>query len=95
MCSPEEASRGAVPVQDADRLRSVNRATSPTSARILAATTGPTPVRSIRVELRARTRVFSSLVEALIFGLDGDHLGELLQGEPLAGFRPGPGVAHR
>ena len=33
-CSPEDASRGAVPVQDANRLRSANRVTSPTSARI-------------------------------------------------------------
>ena len=35
--SPDEASKGAVPVQDAKRLRSANRATSPTSARIRAA----------------------------------------------------------
>ena len=27
ICSPEEASKGAVPVQDANRLRSANRAT--------------------------------------------------------------------
>jgi uncharacterized membrane protein YsdA (DUF1294 family) len=33
ICSPEEASRGAVPVQEANRLRSANRATSPTVAR--------------------------------------------------------------
>jgi hypothetical protein len=41
LCSPDEASRGAVPVQDANRFRSANLVTSPTSARILAATTGP------------------------------------------------------
>jgi hypothetical protein len=40
---PEEASRGAVPVQEANRLRSANRATSPTSARIRAAPAGPMP----------------------------------------------------
>ena len=34
-----------VPVQDADRLRSANRVTSPTWARTLAATTRPTPCR--------------------------------------------------
>jgi hypothetical protein len=34
---------GAVPVQDANRLRSANRAMSPTSAKVRAATTGPTP----------------------------------------------------
>jgi len=45
-CSPEQASKGAVPVQDANRLRSANLATSPTSARTRAATTGPTPRRS-------------------------------------------------
>ena len=58
---------GAVPVQDANRLRSVNRATSPTSARVRAATTGPTPGSSIRVEPEARTISLSSLVRALIF----------------------------
>jgi hypothetical protein len=35
--------QGAVPVQDAKWLRSGNRATSPTSARIPAAPAGPTP----------------------------------------------------
>ena len=55
ICSPEEASRGAVPVQEANRLRSANRAMSPTSARIRAATTGPTPGMSISVEPRAST----------------------------------------
>ena len=64
ICSPEEASRGAVPVQDANRLRSANRAMSPTSARIRAAPAGPTPWISIRVEPRAATAAFSS---ALIF----------------------------
>ena len=65
--SPEEASMGAVPVQDANRLRSVNRATSPVSARVRAATTGPTPGSSISVEPEARTISLSSLVRALIF----------------------------
>ena len=66
-CSPDEASRGAVPVQDAKRFRSPNRATSPTSAKVLAATTGPTPWMSINVEPRATTRVLSSAVAFLIF----------------------------
>ena len=65
-CSPEDASRGAVPVQEANRLRSANRVTSPTSARILAATTGPTPWRSIRCEPRASTMALSSAVAFLI-----------------------------
>jgi hypothetical protein len=34
MCSPEDASSGAVPVQEANRIRSANLAMSPTSARI-------------------------------------------------------------
>ena len=34
---------GAMPVQEAYRLRSANRATSPVSARVRAATTGPAP----------------------------------------------------
>ena len=64
--SPDEASRGAVPVQDANRLRSANRVTSPTSARIRAATTGPIPWMSIRRESRASTMALSSAVAFLI-----------------------------
>src|SRR3954449_3611247 len=55
---------GAVPVQDAKWLRSGNRATSPTSARIRAAPAGPMPRKSIRCEPRARTAPASSLVRA-------------------------------
>ena len=66
-CSPEEASRGAVPVQDANRLRSTNRATSPTSANVRAATTGPTPWRSVSPDPRALTRILSSAVAFFIF----------------------------
>jgi hypothetical protein len=61
ICSPEEASRGAVPVQDAKWLRSGNRATSPTSAGIRAAPAGPIPHGSIRCEPRSRTAAASSL----------------------------------
>ena len=50
---------GAVPVQDANRLRSVNRATSPVSARVRTATTGPTPGKSIRVDPVAATMSLS------------------------------------
>jgi hypothetical protein len=42
-CSPEDASWGAVPVHDANRLRSAKRVTSPVSARTRVARTGPTP----------------------------------------------------
>ena len=66
-CSPEDASRGAVPVQDANRFRSANRAMSPTSANVRAATTGPTPRRSISREPRALTRTLSSAVAFFIF----------------------------
>ncbi len=58
---------GAVPVQDANRLRSANRLTSPTSARIRAATTGPMPWCSISRESRAMTMAFSSEVAFFIF----------------------------
>ena len=58
---------GAVPVQEANRFRSANRATSPTSARTRAATTGPTPTRSINREPRARTMALSSAVAFFIF----------------------------
>ena len=60
MCCPLEASIGAVPVQDAKRLRLGNRATSPTSARILAAPAGPMPWRSISRDPLASTAAFSS-----------------------------------
>ena len=40
ICSPEEASRGAVPLQDANRFRFANRVTSPTSARVLSCDDG-------------------------------------------------------
>ena len=56
-----------MPVQDANRFRSANLMTSPTSAKIRAATTGPTPGRSISLDPRASTIALSSLVRALIF----------------------------
>jgi hypothetical protein len=56
--SPEDASRGAVPVQEANRLRSAKRAMSPTSATIRAAPAGPTPWICIRLEPRSVTAVF-------------------------------------
>lgn len=85
-CSPEEASSGAVPVQDANRLRSANRATSPTSARTRAATTGPTPGRSIRCEPRAQDHGLELGGRLLDLGLDRDQLGQLLDGDPAAGL---------
>ena len=53
--APLEASSGAVPVQEANRFRVANRATFPTSTRILAAPAGPRPYRSIRCEPRPST----------------------------------------
>jgi len=50
VCSPLEASMGAVPVQDAKWLRSGKRATSATSASIRAAPAGPMPWMSIRCD---------------------------------------------
>ena len=93
ICSPEEASRGAVPVQDANRFRSANRATSPTSARIRAATdrsdTGEVHQRGAagqdhRLELG---------LDLLHLRLDRDQVGQLLGGDPAAGLPgqvPGP-----
>src|SRR6476659_30927 len=84
--SPEEAAIGAVPVQDANRFRSANRATSPTSAKVRAATIGPTPVRSINVEPEALTIALSSLLRAFDLLVERDQLGQLLEREPLAGL---------
>lgn len=56
-----------MPIQEAKRLQSVNRATSPVSASTRAATTGPTPGSSIKLDPDARTIASSSLVTALAF----------------------------
>ena len=77
---------GAVPVQDAKRLRSAKRATSPTSARMRAATTGPTPGRSIRLEPRSLTMALISTVRALDLLLDRDQVGQLVRGDAAAGL---------
>src|SRR5690242_16726686 len=50
---PEEASGGAVPVQEANRPRLANRWTSPTSASSRAAPGGPLPCSCIRVDPHA------------------------------------------
>ena len=62
------------------------RATSPTSARARAATTGPTPWRSIRCDPRASTMVFELGGGLLDLGLDRDQLGELLRRDASAGL---------
>ncbi|OLT36728.1 hypothetical protein BJF82_14350 [Kytococcus sp. CUA-901] len=64
--SPEEASTGAVPVQDAKWLRSGKRVMSTTSTSSRAAPEGPMPCRSIRPVPVALTRDFSSLSAALV-----------------------------
>jgi hypothetical protein len=58
--SPDDASIGAVPVQDANRFRSANLVASPTSAKTRAATIGPTPGSSVKVEPLSWTITFSS-----------------------------------
>ena len=60
-CSPEEASIGAVPFQEAKCQRVGNRDTCPMSPSSRAAPEGPTPYRSSRVEL---TRFRGHLVTA-------------------------------
>ena len=93
ICSPEEASRGAVPVQDANRFRLANRATSPTSARIRAATTGPTPGRSISRRSAGQDHDLELGGGGLDLLVDRDQLGDQLGGEPAAGLPgqvPGP-----
>ena len=73
ICSPEDASRGAVPVQDANRFRSANRVMSPTSARVLAAPEGPMPWISNRVEPRAMTMAFELGLDLRQLGIDRPH----------------------
>jgi hypothetical protein len=63
-CSPEEASRGAGPFQDAKCALLGNRATSPMSARMRAALTGPMPCRSIKLDPVASAAASSSALEA-------------------------------
>ncbi len=82
--SPQEASIGAVPVQDAKRLRSANRATSPTSARIRAATPSPTPRRSINPRAGDFHHLLQLGGQGLDLLLDRDELGQLLDREPSA-----------
>ena len=48
VCSPEDASMGAVPFQDAKWLRSGNLVMSPTSTRSRAADEGPIPLSWVR-----------------------------------------------
>ena len=59
--------KGAVPFQEANRSRSVNRRMSSTSASSRAAPQGPIPVRSISVDPRASTRSCRPFSVVLIF----------------------------
>jgi hypothetical protein len=67
VCSPEEASSGAVPFHDANLSRSANRWMSPTSTSSRAALEGPIPVSVISEQSRASTSAVSSFLTALIF----------------------------
>src|ERR1035437_4193090 len=84
--SPLEASRGAVPFQDANLPLSANRAMSPTSPRIRAAPEGPMPCTCSRLLPVAGYQ----LPEFGIGGLDAlageGELGEQLGGEPSTGL---------
>jgi len=62
--SPEEASRGAVPFQEAKWALFGKRVMSPTSTRRRAAPEGPMPCRSIRLVPVAATSALSSLFAA-------------------------------
>jgi hypothetical protein len=64
-CSPEEASIGAVPFQDAKCARLGNRVVSPTSTSSRAAPEGPMPCRSISLVPVAATSCLSSLSASL------------------------------
>ena len=64
-CSPEDASSGAVPFQDANRSRSAKRWMSPTSASSRAAPDGPMPCRSSSVEPRAVDQLGEFLLHRL------------------------------
>src|SRR3954452_24017163 len=80
LCSPEETSRGAVPVQEANRFRSANRATSPTSARTRAATTGPTPVEVHEPRVPRQDPRLELRGGLLDLRVHGDQLGQFLRG---------------
>lgn len=66
-CWPQDASRGAVPLQEVNRSRLAKRWMSPTSASNRAAPDGPMPCSSGRVQPRAVTSSVRSLSMALIF----------------------------
>lgn len=76
---------GAVPVQDAYRLRSANRATSPTSDRIRAAPAEPIPNRSISPDPRAGTATASSALVCFQLRIQRDQVGDLLRSHPASG----------
>jgi hypothetical protein len=64
--SPEEASMGAVPFQEAKCALFGNRVMSPTSTRSRAAPVGPMPCRSSRLVPVALTSSVSSLFAAFL-----------------------------
>jgi hypothetical protein len=85
-CSPEEASRGAVPVQEANLLRPANRVTSPTSARTRAATHR---ADSGQVHQSGATGQHERLElggGGLDLGVDRGQLGQLLGGDAASGL---------
>ena len=84
-CWPEEASRGAVPFQDAKWSRLVNRWMLPTSASSRAALEGPMPGSWSSVEPRASTRARISFWQVLDLAVGAFQLGDQLGCEARGG----------
>ena len=86
---------GAVPVHEAYRLRSANRATSPVSANVRAATTGPNTGQVHQGRAGGQHHLLQLAGERLDLLLDHDQVGELFGGEPAAGLPRDVAWPHR
>ena len=87
--SPEEASIGAVPFQDAKWPRSGNRVMSPTSTSSRAAPEGPMPCRSSSAGAGRGDQLAQLLVRGLLAGVDPFEVGDQLGGDPAPGLAGG------
>ena len=84
--SPEEASRGAVPFQEAKWARLANRAMSPMSPSRRAAPDGPMPCQVHQPAAGAVDQVGEFLFRDLDLLVDDDEFGDQLGGQPAAGL---------
>ena len=93
--SPEEASIGAVPVQDAKCPLSGNRVMSPTSTSSRAAPEGPMPCRVVSVVSVVAQQRGELLVRGLLAGIDPLEVHDQLHRDPLAGLADHVTRTHR